>query len=224
MYKYLHFKTRCDLRPHFLARLVVLKCRERCYLLVSVNKNYICIRPPLFVYVCLQVVANAVAAISEILETSQSAHNLLEMNTQTINKLLTALNECTEWGQVFILDAISNYTPKEEREAQRLVQWDLGLKTTQGQGQSSLKFWGGLCFEMIYHCCVTFCWPMGGGGVLTLGWSYFCHGLKARIYCTKQEVSVLYCHWVCSQWKYPSRPWITRLAQFMLSISPCFHI
>lgn len=91
-------------------------------------------------YVCLQVVANAVAAISEILETSQSAHNLLEMNTQTINKLLTALNECTEWGQVFILDAISNYTPKEEREAQRLVQWDLGLKTTQGQGQSSLKF------------------------------------------------------------------------------------
>jgi hypothetical protein len=25
---------------------------------------------------------------------------LIEMNTATINKLLTALNECTEWGQV----------------------------------------------------------------------------------------------------------------------------
>ena len=46
--------------------------------------------------VLFQVVANAVAAISEILETSQTAHQALEMNSQTINKLLTALNECTE--------------------------------------------------------------------------------------------------------------------------------
>ena len=43
------------------------------------------------------------------------------MNSQTINKLLTALNECTEWGQVFILDALSLYKPKDEREAQKLV-------------------------------------------------------------------------------------------------------
>ena len=34
------------------------------------------------------------------------------MNAATINKLLTALNECTEWGQVFILDSLSNYAPK----------------------------------------------------------------------------------------------------------------
>lgn len=65
--------------------------------------------------------ANAVAAISEILETSQSASQVLEMNSQIINKLLTALNECTEWGQVFILDAIANYTPTDDREAQRSV-------------------------------------------------------------------------------------------------------
>ncbi|KAK2170270.1 hypothetical protein LSH36_3g01040 [Paralvinella palmiformis] len=68
------------------------------------------------------VVANAVAAISEILETSQTAHQALEMNSQTINKLLTALNECTEWGQVFILDAIANYTPKDDREAQSICE------------------------------------------------------------------------------------------------------
>lgn len=43
-----------------------------------------------------QVVANAVAAISEILETSPTAQQVLEMNSSTINKLLTALNECTE--------------------------------------------------------------------------------------------------------------------------------
>lgn len=66
------------------------------------------------------VVANAVAAISEILDASQSAGQVLEMNMGTINKLLTALNECTEWGQVFILDSISSYTPKDEREAQSI--------------------------------------------------------------------------------------------------------
>ncbi|XP_050409879.1 AP-1 complex subunit beta-1 isoform X1 [Patella vulgata] len=66
------------------------------------------------------VVANAVAAISEILDTSPTAQQVLEMNSITINKLLTALNECTEWGQVFILDSISNYTPKDDKEAQSI--------------------------------------------------------------------------------------------------------
>lgn len=45
-----------------------------------------------------------------------------ELNTNTINKLLTALNECTEWGQVFILDSLSNYSPKDEREAQSICE------------------------------------------------------------------------------------------------------
>uniref|UniRef100_A0A0M3IAE1 Adaptin_N domain-containing protein n=1 Tax=Ascaris lumbricoides TaxID=6252 RepID=A0A0M3IAE1_ASCLU len=61
------------------------------------------------------VVANAVAALTEINETRP----LIEINSQTINKLLTALNECTEWGQVFILDALASYQPKDEREAQK---------------------------------------------------------------------------------------------------------
>jgi AP-1 complex subunit beta-1 len=65
----------------------------------------------------LKVVANAVAALTEINEAS--SHPLIEMNTQTVNKLLTALNECTEWGQVFILDSLANYEPKDEREAQK---------------------------------------------------------------------------------------------------------
>jgi len=67
----------------------------------------------------LQVVANAVAAISEINESSPTGVPLVDMNAPTINKLLTALNECTEWGQVFILDSLSNYNPKDEREAHR---------------------------------------------------------------------------------------------------------
>jgi len=68
------------------------------------------------------VVANAVAALSEINETSSTGHPLVEMNSQTINKLLTALNECTEWGQVFILDSLANYSTKDEREAQSICE------------------------------------------------------------------------------------------------------
>lgn len=67
-----------------------------------------------------QVVANAVAALSEISESHPNS-NLLDLNPQNINKLLTALNECTEWGQIFILDCLSNYNPKDDREAQRCV-------------------------------------------------------------------------------------------------------
>ncbi|XP_017771576.1 PREDICTED: AP-1 complex subunit beta-1 [Nicrophorus vespilloides] len=68
------------------------------------------------------VVANAVAALSEINENSPTGAPLVELNTNTINKLLTALNECTEWGQVFILDSLSNYSPKDEREAQSICE------------------------------------------------------------------------------------------------------
>ncbi|KAK2121430.1 AP-1 complex subunit beta-1 [Saguinus oedipus] len=64
------------------------------------------------------VVANAVAVLSEIAESHPSS-NLLDLNPQSINKLLTALNECTEWDQIFILDCLANYTPKDDREAQR---------------------------------------------------------------------------------------------------------
>ena len=46
------------------------------------------------------VVANAVAALADIRETS--TRNIFSLNTQSLQKLLRALNECTEWGQVQI--------------------------------------------------------------------------------------------------------------------------
>jgi AP-1 complex subunit beta-1 len=44
------------------------------------------------------VVANAVAALSEIQELS--GRPVLDLTLATVSKLLRALNECTEWGQV----------------------------------------------------------------------------------------------------------------------------
>ena len=50
----------------------------------------------LLLWFVFQVVANAVAALSEIGDVSPTAAAMMEINSQTINKLLTALNECTE--------------------------------------------------------------------------------------------------------------------------------
>ena len=47
---------------------------------------------------------------------------VLEVNTTTLQKLLAALNECTEWGQVFILDALAKYTPTDSREAENIIE------------------------------------------------------------------------------------------------------
>lgn len=65
------------------------------------------------------VVANAIAALSEIAETS--GKDVLQITAPVLQKLLAALNECTEWGQVFILDSLSRYTPADGREAEGII-------------------------------------------------------------------------------------------------------
>lgn len=67
------------------------------------------------------VVANAVAALSEIHEYSPSG-SVFDLTSSTVSKLLTALNECTEWGQIFILDSLSLYEPADERERQSICE------------------------------------------------------------------------------------------------------
>nr|GFA08576.1 beta-adaptin-like protein C [Tanacetum cinerariifolium] len=65
-------------------------------------------------------VANAVAALAEIQDNSTTP--IFEVTTHTLSKLLTALNECTEWGHVFILDALSKYKAADAREAENIVE------------------------------------------------------------------------------------------------------
>ena len=64
------------------------------------------------------VIANATAALSEIQETSNK--ELIILNPRTINTLITALGECSEWGKIYILDALINIEPKGEKEAKRI--------------------------------------------------------------------------------------------------------
>jgi AP-1 complex subunit beta-1 len=66
------------------------------------------------------VVANGVAALSEIAETS--GRDVMKITTSVLQKLLAALNECTEWGQVFILDSLAKYQPTDGREAEGIIE------------------------------------------------------------------------------------------------------
>jgi len=67
------------------------------------------------------VVANAVAGLAEIAEVS--GKDLIDLeNKATIPKLLAALNECNEWGQVFILDALSAYSPSSGGDAESITE------------------------------------------------------------------------------------------------------
>ncbi|CAO3583435.1 unnamed protein product [Absidia cylindrospora] len=63
------------------------------------------------------VVANAVIALLDINEVSMDGI-VFEVTQGSLNKLLHALNECTEWGQVSILAAITDYIPKNPKEAE----------------------------------------------------------------------------------------------------------
>lgn len=66
------------------------------------------------------VVANAVAALSEIQEISGKP--MLHITSQSLFKLLRALNECTEWGQVFILDSLANFDTRDPKDAESIVE------------------------------------------------------------------------------------------------------
>ncbi|KAJ3140785.1 AP-1 complex subunit beta-1 [Geranomyces variabilis] len=65
------------------------------------------------------VVANAVAALMEISDRSDDFDFVLDVSQG--NKLLTALNESSEWGQAYLLDAIMRVVPQEAEDAELLA-------------------------------------------------------------------------------------------------------
>jgi AP-2 complex subunit beta-1 len=66
------------------------------------------------------VIANAVAALVEISERAPNYQ--LEMSMATANRLINALNECSEWGQGYILEALMYVVPQEIGEAELLAE------------------------------------------------------------------------------------------------------
>jgi vesicle coat complex subunit len=64
------------------------------------------------------VLSNTVAALAQISE-SKGSQNIINLNPHTVQKLLTALGECTEWGQIYILEALIHYIPSDPKEAEK---------------------------------------------------------------------------------------------------------
>ena len=66
------------------------------------------------------VLASAIVALSEI--SLLSGENYLKINTKTLKRILNALNEANEWGQVYILDCLVNYKKKKTKYAEMIIE------------------------------------------------------------------------------------------------------
>ncbi|KAF9398827.1 beta-adaptin [Mortierella sp. AD011] len=67
------------------------------------------------------VVANAVTALAEMQESSPN-RVIFDINVAVMNKMLAALNECTEWGQIAILTSLAEYKPLDSKEAENICE------------------------------------------------------------------------------------------------------
>jgi len=66
------------------------------------------------------VVANAIVGLLEI--SDLTGKNYVRFNSSSIKKLLYALNECTEWGQIYILEGVAKYKPIDSAEAEMMIE------------------------------------------------------------------------------------------------------
>ena len=76
-----------------------------------------------------KVVANTVTALADIHtsatsqpSTSSSDPAIFTVTPTILNKLLIALNECSEWGRVAILSALSRYEAQDEKESEHICE------------------------------------------------------------------------------------------------------
>ena len=65
-------------------------------------------------------VSNAVAALSICSELK--GEPLLKLTESLVQKLLTAMNDCNEWGVVYILETLSGYIPRNPNEAEGIME------------------------------------------------------------------------------------------------------
>jgi AP-1 complex subunit beta-1 len=75
------------------------------------------------------VVANTVSALADIHtsatsqpSTSSSDPAIFTITPTILNKLLIALNECSEWGRVAILSALARYEAQDEKESEHICE------------------------------------------------------------------------------------------------------
>ena len=66
------------------------------------------------------VLSSAIAALSEI--SLLSGNDYLELNSKILKKILMALNDANEWGQIYILDALMNYKKTKPQKSEMIIE------------------------------------------------------------------------------------------------------
>ena len=66
------------------------------------------------------VLSSALVALSEI--SLLSGENYLKINSKMLKRILNALNEANEWGQIYILDCLVNYKKKKTKYAEMIIE------------------------------------------------------------------------------------------------------
>lgn len=67
------------------------------------------------------VVSNACAALLEISKASGKNYIRIK-NSSSLNKLIAAVNDCNEWGQIYILEAISTFETTDSKESENIIE------------------------------------------------------------------------------------------------------
>lgn len=71
------------------------------------------------------VVANTVAALTDIHNSAVAAgstEDIFVITSNVLSKLLIALNECSEWGRVAILNALARYETENDQESEHICE------------------------------------------------------------------------------------------------------
>ena len=66
------------------------------------------------------VLSSAIAALSEI--SLLSGIDYLKINSKILKKMLTALNDANEWGQIYILDSLMNYKKTKSHKSEMIIE------------------------------------------------------------------------------------------------------
>lgn len=56
------------------------------------------------------------------MQESSATKDVFVVNVAIMNKMLAALNECTEWGQIAILTSLAEYKPLDSKEAENICE------------------------------------------------------------------------------------------------------
>lgn len=66
------------------------------------------------------VVASSLVALLDICDRTEGMR--LNLNTTLANKMVAALNECSEWSQTYILEALMSYVPQTKGDAELIAE------------------------------------------------------------------------------------------------------